>query len=192
MWACSNRGRAYTHGQLPRLCSVLVARVAIVAGPRPSQNIHLLGGFLSKLSEQPLLCLCLLIQAEEDEEMPEQMLACAYVSRLSSAACPPVPVRDQVCLPSPAMTDNSWARTEGAEKTGGRCRRRRRHEARGSGDDRTRSSWRSARLSRIGTCAALRRLLLMPFSLLPEARTSDGCPAPGAPGPCPWGWPLVL
>ena len=33
----------------------------------------------------------LLIQAEGDHEMPEQMLACAYVSRLSSAACPVVP-----------------------------------------------------------------------------------------------------
>ena len=33
----------------------------------------------------------LLIEAQADEEMPEQMLACAYVSCLSSAACPLVP-----------------------------------------------------------------------------------------------------
>lgn len=31
------------------------------------------------------------IEGQAEDELPEQMLACAYVSRLSSAACPLVP-----------------------------------------------------------------------------------------------------
>ena len=33
----------------------------------------------------------IVIQGESDEELPEQMLACAYMSKLSSENCPEVP-----------------------------------------------------------------------------------------------------
>jgi len=33
----------------------------------------------------------IVIQGETDEELPEQMLACAYMSKLSSEKCPQVP-----------------------------------------------------------------------------------------------------